>query len=254
MGNIADIRVRTCDDFGSRQSFVIDRSHFQQAFVQLLLSRAKEGCVVLDVGCGSSRPRFLQPIEQIASAIDGVDPSADVAQHTALRHRWNATLEDADIPEETYDIAFAYNVVEHVSTATSFLEKIHRVLKPGGVFLALTPHWHHPFPRAVRLVERMSLKARAAKMHAGVNSYPAYYRLNSLGKVRKATPEGYSQLTVWRVPCRQWDSYFPKRLRFLPHVYDFTLGDRVNWAMLIFIFELQKQNNDRIAEPAADVE
>lgn len=239
MGSM-NVTVRRCTDFDSRRTFVTNRRRFQTAFVQHLLSRAKKDCVILDIGCGCSRPEFLRPVEQIASALDGVDPNPDVARHPALRNHWHGTLEEADIPHSTYDIAFAYNVVEHVSTPVPFLEKVHRILKPGGYFLALTPHALHPFPRAVRLVERLSLKQRAATMHSGINDYPAYYRMNSRSTVCAQIPIGFSDLTIWRLPCRHWDRYFPRPLRFVPLLYDILLGDWADASMLLFMFELRK--------------
>jgi SAM-dependent methyltransferase len=235
-----EITVRSCSDFAPRQQFVANRSQFQSAFAELVRSRARQGCVVLDVGCGADRQEFLRPIERLASAIDGVDPSVEVLSHPSLRNRWHATLEDADLPENTYDLAFAYNVVEHIPNPVSFLDKIHRVLKPGGRFLALTPHAIHPFPRAVRLVEWLSLKQAAAAANEDINDYPAYYRLNSVGSLQRHMPAGFDLITAWRLPCRQWDQYFPAPLRIFPWLYDLALGDRVDGLMLLFAFEIQK--------------
>lgn len=244
MNNVPEILVRPCSDFAPRQAFVANRSQFQSAFAELVRSRARPGCVVLDVGCGGKRPAFLRPIENIASAIDGVDPSDEVAEHPALRNRWHATLEDADIPDNTYDLAFAYNVVEHITDPVSFLEKIHRVLKPGGRFLALTPHAIHPFARAVRFVEWLSLKQKAAAANDAINDYPAYYRLNSVGSLKRNMPAGFDLIKAWRLPSRQWDIYFPKVSRVIPWMYDLALGDRVQGLMLLFAFELQKAPAD----------
>ncbi len=186
------------------------------------------GCV-LDVGSGAKSPsakRFDVPYAKIG-IMDGVDPRAEIHQNTRLRNRWQAMLEDAPIPAESYDAAVSVFVLEHVSDAASFLKAVHRVLKPGGVFYGLTPHAHHPFPLAVRLIQWLRLKGRSGVGDARVNDYPAYYRCNSFGAIRRAAEAaGFASGVLHYHPAINWDLYFPAGLRFLPHLYDYCVGVR----------------------------
>jgi len=60
-------------------------------------------------------------------------------EHPALENRWQGEFETAPIPEQTYDLAIAFNVVEHIKNSRSFIDRVAAILKPGGVFWALTP-------------------------------------------------------------------------------------------------------------------
>ena len=74
-----------------------------------------------------------------------------------------------------------------------------------------------------------------------VNDYPAYYRCNSPSAIARAIRElKFQRVTYYYVPCLQWDTYFPRALRWAPRVYDFLLGTRLNRLMQIFIVRLEK--------------
>jgi SAM-dependent methyltransferase len=200
---------------------------------------------VLDVGCGPNLPDPLVSLKGNYGQLDGVDPDPGVLAHPLLTRRWHGTFEESRIPND-YDLAYAYNVVEHVAYSRPFFEKVREVLKPGGVFWALTPHGNHPFAWISRMIELWGGKRRARealKSQNGtytVNDYSAYYRLNKAKSVVRAIDGlGFSRVTFYYYPCMQWDMYFPKPLRWGPHLYDLILGCRYRAFMLIFAYRLQ---------------
>lgn len=48
------------------------------------------------------------------------------------------------LPESSFDCAIAVEVLEHVKDDFLFTQQVHRVLKPGGIFLMTTPNGDHP--------------------------------------------------------------------------------------------------------------
>jgi SAM-dependent methyltransferase len=48
-------------------------------------------------------------------------------------------LERVPFPDETFDVVICNHVLEHVTTLTTALLEVHRVLKPGGRFICQTP-------------------------------------------------------------------------------------------------------------------
>lgn len=224
-----------------------DRSSFQRAFcARVLGERAFQGAV-LDIGCGPALAAALEPLSRGYGRLDGVDPDAAIEAHPYLSRRWASRLEDAPLPRAEYDLAYAYNVVEHIKDPAPFLAAVHAALKPGGVFWALTPHGRHPFAYLSRALELAGAKARLGRYLAGlhgrstVNDYPAYYRLNSPSSIaRAARTAGFVECAYDFWPCVQWDTYFPPRLRWLPRAYDAALGTRYQPFMQILMFRLQK--------------
>lgn len=226
---------------GSYAELFKDRKGFQRWFSERLYAEPGMRRRVLDIGCGPSFPAPLTALSGLPAQLDGVDPGADISQRTDLTLRWSADFEDAAMPEGEYDLAFAYNVVEHVSAAKPFFAKLAGVLKPGGVFWAITPHAWHPFPRCVRAIQALRLKEAYAHNRTGVNDYPAYYRLNSTSQVLQAIDgREFAKAEFFRLPCMQWDRYFPAPVRFIPHVYDRLLGLHCGPAMLLFGMRLTK--------------
>ena len=225
-----------------------DRRSFQRGFVQLLLEALQFRRHVLDIGCGSELPAALKPITGRYGSLDGVDPSPAVARHPLLERRWNAPFESSDVPAEAYDLVYAYNVLEHIADPAPFFRKVHSVLKPGGVFFGLTPNGWHPFALLSRLIEIIGLKSYARQKIGrdetgamAVNDYPAYYRCNTpLTLSRAVRSLNFRQATYYYFPCLQWDTYFPKRLRWTPRLYDFCIGARLRPFMQIFIVRLEK--------------
>jgi 2-polyprenyl-3-methyl-5-hydroxy-6-metoxy-1,4-benzoquinol methylase len=200
---------------------------------------------VLDVGAGAMAHEFTVELAKKAQQLDGVDPSEGIHQHPMLSQRWHATLESADVPTEAYDLAYSYNVVEHVPAARPFFEKLAAVLKPGGVYWAVTPHAKHPFCKIVRSIEvgglsiKRWLSARAETNQ--INAYSSYYRLNKSSQVLAAIEGlGFASAHFVYMPCLHWDSYFPRPLRWVPNLYDYVLGTRYRPFMLMFAFRLEK--------------
>jgi len=94
---------------------------------------------ILDIGCG--RNKLAGSVGLDHYAYEGVDIVAN--------------LEEAlPIPNESYDLVFANQILEHVRDLNSLLIEIHRILKPGGSLLANVPYfrssWAHIDPTHVR--------------------------------------------------------------------------------------------------------
>lgn len=217
-----------------------DRAMCEREFRRRLVAEPGFAGEKLDVGCGGNLPQALSDLRDRIGVLDGVDPSDAVRSHPLLRNRWMGTFESANIPSAQYDLAYAYNVMEHIEAAGPFLTTLRRVLKPGGAFWAFTPHALHPFARAVRIIERLGLKHGMAAKNAHLNDYPAYYRLNSKRRIAAAARvAGFSKLEVVYVPCLHWDMYFPTPVRFLPHLYDRLVGVRFRPFMLLLAYRLE---------------
>ncbi len=106
----------------------------------------------LDLGCGAS-PRNPYRYDEV-HMIDIVAPAGIDASRF---RRANLTLEPIPHPDSSFDSVSAFDFIEHVprllptpdgrGTRFPFVElmnEIHRVLKPGGRFYALTPAYPSP--------------------------------------------------------------------------------------------------------------
>jgi SAM-dependent methyltransferase len=214
----------------------------QVAFGKLIAAEPGARGRVLEIGCGPALHPAIACLADLPAQLDGVDPSEEVHRHPHLSLRWQAPLEEAAVPENTYDLAVAFNVVEHLANPRPFLEAVHRVLKPGGVFWALTPHANHPFCMLSRALDVMTVKYVIARHNAGVNDYPAYYRLNRKRQVRRAIKGlGFDAPRFEHFTAPGWHvGYFPRALHWGPVLFDRLLGDRFKTFHLIFAFALRR--------------
>jgi SAM-dependent methyltransferase len=168
--------------------------------------------------------------------------------HPLLNRRWNSPFEASALPEGNYDLAYAYNVLEHIPDPSAFFSKVYGVLKDNGVFWALTPNGYHPFPVLSRSIELLGLKSTARRRigqnESGtmrVNDYPAYYRCNTSRAVLAAISGlGFQRATFFHYPCVQWDTYFPSWLRWSPRAWDLAFATRFTNLMQILIIKLDK--------------
>ena len=97
-----------------------------------------EGAAVLDVGCG--RGSFRHHVRHARYA--GVDPFAPAdADGAVARHTLDA---HAGLHPGQYDVATAFQVIEHVSNPRLVVELMLRTLRPGGLLILAVPL--HPSP------------------------------------------------------------------------------------------------------------
>jgi SAM-dependent methyltransferase len=110
---------------------------------RLLLTEARLGERVLDLGCGAGR--FLR-----ALAEHGCEPvGVEIAEAALDRARVNAPAAelhriepDGDLPltDGSIDLVWCSETLEHVADTAGLLREVHRVLGPAGRLLVTTPY------------------------------------------------------------------------------------------------------------------
>jgi 2-polyprenyl-6-hydroxyphenyl methylase / 3-demethylubiquinone-9 3-methyltransferase len=104
------------------------------------LKIAPQGCAALEVGCGGGI--LCEEIARMGFEATGIDPSAQ-SLHIAINHAHASGLEinyekgtgeALPFQDNSYDVVFCCDVLEHVHDLPKVISEISRVLKPGGVF------------------------------------------------------------------------------------------------------------------------
>src|SRR5215210_5413228 len=109
----------------------------------LLLSEARPGERVLDLGCGAGR--FVAALRDAGAEPVGVE-IAGAALERARAVVPGADLRllepDGSIPLEhgSIDLVWCSEVLEHVADGTHLLQEARRVLRPGGRLLLTVPY------------------------------------------------------------------------------------------------------------------
>ena len=98
-----------------------------------------EACSLLDVGC-SSGSLMLIARDMGFGEIKGVEP-AEKAANTAKELGFDVFtgfLDQAAYADNSFDIVTLFEVIEHLEEAQSIAREIHRVLRPGGLWVFTT--------------------------------------------------------------------------------------------------------------------
>jgi SAM-dependent methyltransferase len=101
----------------------------------------RSGLRILDAGCGTGGTTLeLQRYGEVVG-VDLAWEALEPAHHRGLTELARASIERLPFPSATFDVATSFEVVYHlgVGSDTTALAEIHRVLKPGGMFLLRVP-------------------------------------------------------------------------------------------------------------------
>ncbi len=161
--------------------------HSQQMYEAALSPRVAPGADWLDVGCGHQvlpEWRAQQEIELAARCrrLVGLDgDAASLVKHRTIRCRVAGDISALPFPSGSFDLVTANMVVEHLREPERQFAEISRVLRPGGVFLFLTPSARTYSVRMARLVPRAA-KRRVVQLlegRADEDVYDTFYRANT---------------------------------------------------------------------------
>ncbi len=163
---------------GAYQDYVTARAmkirHFEDRF-EAISNRVRPGRL-LDIGCScgyfmevaASRGYDVQGVEFSRSAIATANPG--------IRSRiFEGTLESLPV-NGLFDVASAFDLIEHVHSPRSFLRRCATLLKPGGILVISTPDTGHflrflmrsrwPMLQPMQHLNLFSRRALAAALHA----------------------------------------------------------------------------------------
>jgi ubiquinone/menaquinone biosynthesis C-methylase UbiE len=126
-----------------REGFFVYRM-VKQIFLEQL-GQIADRHTILDFGCGWGRISrfFLKDVQP--SNLWGADCVEEIIQVCRQTNRWlNAelvgTLPPTRFPNDTFDLIYCYSVFSHLSEDAhkQWLAEFHRILRPGGLFIATT--------------------------------------------------------------------------------------------------------------------
>jgi 2-polyprenyl-3-methyl-5-hydroxy-6-metoxy-1,4-benzoquinol methylase len=139
---------------------------------------------LLDVGCGGGA--LLQAAARGGWDAEGLEVSKPAAEHVeSLGFKvFSGLLSEAGYPDGYFDVVTASEVIEHVPDPQAVVAEIVRILRPGGLFWATTPHGR-------------GASARALKLNWSIVSPPEHLQLFSVEGIKQMlTSVGFRQVRV----------------------------------------------------------
>jgi SAM-dependent methyltransferase len=183
----------------------------------------------LDIGCGrgfGGDLRLQQSLARAAGRYIGIEPDPAMDPGPHVSERLCCFFEEAPLPAASVDVAFANMVLEHLEEPAAFWDRLHAVLRDGGVFWGLTMDARHWFCRASLWAERLKVKdlyltaLRGRRGEARYENYPVYYRSNTPEQIARYTRRFRSCETLNFARVGQCNYYVPRLLQPLANWLD----------------------------------
>lgn len=152
---------------------------------------ARPGHKVLDLGAGRAEwfeddeceyRRMTRLLKGHVSEVIAADVDKAVINNRASDRNlvFDGTI---PLPDQSVDIIVADYVLEHVVDPEGFAADVRRLLKPGGLFCARTPHKYHYVSVGARMVKNQNharFLERLQPDRKPEDVFPTVYRLNTL--------------------------------------------------------------------------
>ena len=126
-----------------------ERSEVECRIKELLLLEANPDTELLDVGCADGK-FTLKVADKIGTnkihGIEVVEEDINKARSVGINVRQGNLNQKFPYEDESFNVAIASHVIEHLANTDNFLKEIYRVLKTGGYLVIATPNlaaWPH---------------------------------------------------------------------------------------------------------------
>lgn len=111
---------------------------------------------LLDIGCSTGKLIFhMQKLGYTVAGCDVNTEAVEIAVNNGLEAQIG-TVEMINYASESFDIIHMGDVLEHVPSPTQVLRAAHRLLKPNGVIVILTPNAKSSFSIATLSLSRIT--------------------------------------------------------------------------------------------------
>ena len=148
----------------------------------LARSVSASASTVLDLACGAGA--MIERLQRPGRTVIGLDRSEAELVEAAHRHRGPLVLGHASylpFADNSFDAVVSSLGIAVVADRPRLMSEVSRVLRPGGVFAALTPSLRPANTQDLRLVTRLAQILRVAPLLPGITEFRARDALLAAG-------------------------------------------------------------------------
>lgn len=159
-------------------------------FAELLDPYLAPEKVLLDLGCG----RGLETeriYKDLCKYSYGVDPSEAAFQNNTVHEALIGSAYSIPLENEAVDVVVSQQVLEHIEFPDKMFSEVSRVLRPGGIFAAMTPNLWYP-TTVIASLTPYSFHLWVTNKLLGIDeddTFPTFYRANRISTLRRLGEE-----------------------------------------------------------------
>ena len=143
------------------------------AILKKISSEYKQNKKFCDLGCGSGyRTMLFNEYNRDVTGIDIRDYRFPENKKFSFIH---GDIFKSNLPANTYDMVFSYDVIEHLEKPELLLKEIHRILKPEGICVLATPNRYRIVNAVLLLLGKRKYPYCINEKY--VNEYPEYWHI-----------------------------------------------------------------------------
>lgn len=205
---------------------------------------AAESAIVVEAGCGrglegvmAGGGRSSNDLRGPGRKVVGIDidpagatnPLIDEFRPIGDDLRWPVADGEADLVVSDW-------VLEHVEDPLAFVDELHRVLRPGGAFVARTVSRHSLLAAGARLVPNRLHSAVLRRFQPGreaIDVFPTAYRMNSRRDLGTVLDDRFDWTATSRSGLEQYLKRWPA-LRTAAKVVEPRLPGPVQMALVVY--------------------
>lgn len=147
------------EDFSNEQA---DKNQVSRDAIYKIIGTNLENKRVLDLGCGDGVDTNYY--HSIGADVVGIDASEELITIASKRYPlldFKVTLgEKTDFKESSFDYVFSKYVIMTSENMTPIFDEVHRILKPGGVFVYVATHPFRQFLERRELSDNYFLQTK----------------------------------------------------------------------------------------------
>jgi len=190
--------------------FFPPETHPYRALERAIDAAVGSDSVVLDVGCGHGAPN-LQRLKGRAGRLYGIDLVDFDAQSDDMVLLNESISDLKSFADNSIDLAYSRSVMEHVADIENAYKELYRVLRPGGIYVFLTPN-RYDYASIIATLVPNRFHAKVVKLTEGrdeQDTFPIVYASNTFREIRRL-----SAANGFRIRRLERLGQYPSYLRF----------------------------------------
>lgn len=192
--------LQTRLDNNSRHKF---QNHQTNTFLSLLKSRYEN---VLEVGCGKGYFSYVGALNGKFANCSGCDVFQDyhldeIGPLCASVSYERMEANRLPYADDSFDLVFSMDVIEHVDDDKKFIEETLRVCKPGGLVLVGTPNYYRITNLFLKMIGKLHYPRRMGEDSYGDVIHLREYTKSQLHDLMHAFPEQIVDESLTITPC-----------------------------------------------------